>query len=144
LAVAENGKSKDKVIKVNGKDMTRKSIVFDKDTPDVFYCIPNKPTGEDKIIVRAKPLHKLCEYEGKPLPEDYKSDCYKDVDESDYACKEKYRIMKRYAKEEQIINNTEVPNASRWDSFIIHNLLFLLHFLFFWMKKQNKTKQNKK
>lgn len=42
----------DKSIKVNGKDMTRKSIVFDKDTPDVFYCIPNKPTGEDKIIVR--------------------------------------------------------------------------------------------
>lgn len=42
----------DKSIKINGKDMTRKSIVFDKDTPDVFYCIPNKPTGEDKIIVR--------------------------------------------------------------------------------------------
>lgn len=51
FASAES-KSKDKVIKVNGKDMTRKSIVFDKDTPDVFYCIPNKPTGEDKIIVR--------------------------------------------------------------------------------------------
>lgn len=45
------------------------------------------------VTFRAKPLHKLCEYEGKPLPEDYKSDCYKDVDESDYACKEKYRIM---------------------------------------------------
>lgn len=42
----------DRTIKVNGKDLTRKSIVFDKDTPDVFYCIPNKPTGEDKIIVR--------------------------------------------------------------------------------------------
>lgn len=52
FVVAENAKSKDKLIKVNGKDMTRKSIVFDKDTPDVFYCIPNKPTGEDKIIVR--------------------------------------------------------------------------------------------
>lgn len=51
LALAEP-KAKDKLIKVNGKDMTRKSIVFDKDTPDVFYCIPNKPTGEDKIIVR--------------------------------------------------------------------------------------------
>lgn len=46
------GKQFDRVIKVNGKDLTRKSIVFDKDTPDVFYCIPSKPTGEDKIIVR--------------------------------------------------------------------------------------------
>lgn len=43
---------KDKSIKINGKDLTRKSIAFDKDTPDVFYCIPEKPTGEDQIIVR--------------------------------------------------------------------------------------------
>lgn len=27
------------------------------------------------------------------MPEVYEPDCYKDVDESDYACKEKYRIM---------------------------------------------------
>lgn len=46
------GKKYDRTIKVNGKDLTRKSIVFDKDTPDVFYCIPSKPTGTDKIIVR--------------------------------------------------------------------------------------------
>lgn len=46
------GKKYDRTIKVNGKDLTRKAIVFDKDTPDVFYCIPSKPTGEDKIIVR--------------------------------------------------------------------------------------------
>lgn len=46
------GKKFDRTIKINGKDLTRKAIVFDKDTPDVFYCIPNKPTGEDKIIVR--------------------------------------------------------------------------------------------
>lgn len=58
LVSAEITKSKlkvkkyDRVIKINGKDLTRKSIVFDKDKPDVFYCIPNKPTGEDKIIVR--------------------------------------------------------------------------------------------
>lgn len=77
------------------KDMMRKSIVFDKNTPDVFYCPIHKPTGFDKLIVKAKPLKKLCEFEGKPLPEDYKSDCYQDVDESDYACKEKYRIMMR-------------------------------------------------
>lgn len=49
------------------------------------------------LIFRARPLKKLCEFEGKPLPEDYKSDCYQDVDETDYACKEKYRIMvKKY------------------------------------------------
>lgn len=58
LASADSSKSKskakkyDRTIKVNGKDLTRKSIVFDKDTPDVFYCIPSKPTGADKIIVR--------------------------------------------------------------------------------------------
>lgn len=46
-------------------------------------------------ILRARSLKKLCEFEGKQLPEDYKSDCYQDVDESDYACKEKYRIMVR-------------------------------------------------
>lgn len=61
LVGAENSKSKnskgktyDKTIKVKGyeKDLTRKYIVFDKNTPDVFYCLPSKPTGEDKIIVR--------------------------------------------------------------------------------------------
>lgn len=60
-AEANNGKSKnskgkifDKTIKVKGheKDWTQKYIVFDKKTPDVFYCLPNKPTGTDKIIVR--------------------------------------------------------------------------------------------
>ncbi|XP_019758389.2 uncharacterized protein LOC109536561 isoform X2 [Dendroctonus ponderosae] len=80
------------------KDMTRKSIVFDKNTPDVFYCPIHKPTGMDKLIVKAKPLGKLCEFEGGPIPDDYKSDCYQDVDESSYACKEKYRIMKRLKK----------------------------------------------
>lgn len=49
--------------------------------------------GIDKMIVRARPLKKLCEFDGKPIPEDYKSDCYHDVDESDFACKEKARIM---------------------------------------------------
>lgn len=80
------------------KDMMRKSIVFDKNTPDVFYCPIHKPTGMDKLIVKARPLKKLCEFEGNPIPEDYKSDCYQDVDESNYACKEKYRIMQRLKK----------------------------------------------
>ncbi|XP_017846650.1 uncharacterized protein LOC108602869 isoform X1 [Drosophila busckii] len=76
------------------KDMMRK-IVFDKKTPDVFYCPMQKPSSMSKIIVTARPLHKLCEYEGNPLPPEYKSDCYMDIDETDYACKEKYRIMMR-------------------------------------------------
>lgn len=44
------------------------------------------------FIKRARPIQKLCEFEGN-LPDEYEPDCYKDVDESDYACKEKYRIM---------------------------------------------------
>lgn len=58
ICSAEVSKSKskskkyDRTIKVNGKDLTRKSIVFDKETPDVFYCIPSEPIGVDKIIVR--------------------------------------------------------------------------------------------
>nr|CAD7578905.1 unnamed protein product [Timema californicum] len=78
---------------VDAGDMMRKSIVFDKKTPDVFYCPQHKPTGFDKLLVRARPLSKLCQFGGQPIPEDYKSDCYNDVDESEYACKEKYRIM---------------------------------------------------
>ena len=31
-------------------------------------------------------MKKLCEYEGRPLPDDYKSDCWNDVDETEYAC----------------------------------------------------------
>ncbi|XP_025829122.1 uncharacterized protein LOC108739666 isoform X2 [Agrilus planipennis] len=80
------------------KDMLRKSIVYDKNTPDVFYCPVQKPKGFEKMIVKARPLKKLCEYEGKGVPEGQKSDCYQDVDETDYACKEKYRIMKRLKK----------------------------------------------
>ncbi|EFA04956.2 uncharacterized protein LOC103313420 isoform X2 [Tribolium castaneum] len=85
------------VVFVGAKDMMR-SIVFDKNTPDVFYCPIQKPTGFDKMIVKARPLKKLCEFEGEPLPDDYKSDCYQDMDETKYACKEKYRIMKRLKK----------------------------------------------
>ena len=43
---------------------------------------------------RAVPIEKLCELNGtEVIPDDYKSDCYNDVDESKFACKEKYRIM---------------------------------------------------
>ncbi|KAI5736089.1 hypothetical protein M8J77_026499 [Diaphorina citri] len=80
---------------VLGGDMMRKSIVFDKKTPGLFYCPLSKPTGFEKLYVHSKPLKKLCEFDGKPLPEDYKSDCWNDVDETEYACKEKHRILMR-------------------------------------------------
>lgn len=34
------------------KDMMRKSIVYDKNTPDVFYCPIQKPSGMEKLIVK--------------------------------------------------------------------------------------------
>lgn len=85
-------------------DMMRKSIVFNKKTPDVFYCPQRKPTGFDKMIVQARPLSKLCEHGSNGLPPDYKSDCYNDVDESEYACKEKYRIMVSYLEDSPQFN----------------------------------------
>lgn len=76
-------------------DMLRKSIVFDVLTPDVFYCPVDKIVTADRMFVVARPLKALCEYKGGKLPADYKSDCYNDVDESEYACKEKKRITMR-------------------------------------------------
>ncbi|XP_033299924.1 uncharacterized protein LOC117230696 isoform X3 [Bombus vosnesenskii] len=94
------------LLTVEAGDMMRKSIVFDKNTPDVFYCPQQKPTGFQKMIVNAKPLSRLCQFEGKPIPPDYKSDCYNDVDETEYACKEKYRIMKRFRNKAEGDENT--------------------------------------
>jgi len=82
-------------------DMLRKSIVFDEATPDVFYCPVEKTLTFEQLYVRARPLKALCEYKGGRLPSSYKSDCYNDVDESEFACSEKKRIMMRL-KEEQI------------------------------------------
>ncbi|CAG0883338.1 unnamed protein product [Cyprideis torosa] len=74
-------------------DMLRKSIVFDESTPDVFYCPQEQSPSLEKMYVKARPLKKLCEFKGKPLPSGYKSDCFNDVDETEFACQEKYRIM---------------------------------------------------
>lgn len=74
-------------------DMMRKSIVFDIKTPKVFYCPQHKPKNMEKLIVRAVPLDKLCEFDGEKIPKDSESDCYNDIDETDYACAEKQRIM---------------------------------------------------
>ncbi|CAG2122390.1 unnamed protein product, partial [Medioppia subpectinata] len=73
-------------------DMMRKSIVFDPKTPKVFYCPQEKPIDMSKMIVKAIPLDKLCEYGPNDLPKKAKSDCYNDIDESEYACAEKQRI----------------------------------------------------
>jgi hypothetical protein len=43
------------------------------------------------MIVKAHPIRKLCQFEGEPVPKG-KSDCWNDIDETDYACKEKFRI----------------------------------------------------
>ncbi|KAG8199370.1 hypothetical protein JTE90_011830 [Oedothorax gibbosus] len=75
-------------------DMMRKSIVFDEKNPKYFYCPQEKPKGMNKMLVKARPIDKLCEFEGQP-PKEFKSDCYNDIDESEYACAEKERIMMR-------------------------------------------------
>jgi ATP-dependent DNA helicase 2 subunit 2 len=78
-----------------GHTLTRKSIVFDLKTPKVFYCPQEKFSGDqlDKMIVKAQPLDKLCEFEGKQKPKGANSDCYNDVDETEFACDEKKRFM---------------------------------------------------
>uniref|UniRef100_A0A6G1S5U9 Uncharacterized protein n=1 Tax=Aceria tosichella TaxID=561515 RepID=A0A6G1S5U9_9ACAR len=75
--------------------LMRKSIVFDLKTPKVFYCPQEKPSDSDKMIVKARPLDSLCEYHGQAKPKGAPSDCYNDVDETDFACDEKKRFMIR-------------------------------------------------
>lgn len=77
----------------NKKDVNRKSIVFDIKTPKVFYCQQEKQSDYTKMIVKAKPLDKLCEFDGGPKPKNTPSDCYNDVDETKYACDEKKRFL---------------------------------------------------
>jgi len=85
-------------------DMMRKSIVYNPKTPDLFYCPQYKPKSFDDMLVKSRPLAKLCEFKGRPLPADYKSDCYGDVDETEFACAEKHRIMQRLQSEEETLN----------------------------------------
>merc|ERR1712126_278014 len=67
-------------------DLNRQSVIFNENTPDVFYCPQDKPISIDRMLVKSKPMKKLCEHEGRPLPEGAKSDCWNDVDETEYAC----------------------------------------------------------
>ena len=50
------------------------------------YYFKEKPISIDRMLVKSKPMKKLCEYEGRGLPENVKSDCWNDVDETEYAC----------------------------------------------------------
>lgn len=53
LMATQSVMAKDKfALDVKDKDMMRKSIVYDKRTPDVFYCPISKPSGFDKLIVK--------------------------------------------------------------------------------------------
>jgi len=76
-------------------DMNRQSIIYNENTPEVFYCPQEKPISVDRMLVKSRPIKKLCEWEGRRLPEDYKSDCWNDVDETEFACQEKKRIELR-------------------------------------------------
>lgn len=53
LMATDSVAAKDKLaLNIKDKDMMRKSIVYDKRTPDVFYCPTSKPSGFDKLIVK--------------------------------------------------------------------------------------------
>ena len=68
-------------------DINRQSIVYHEETPQVFYCPQEKPVSLEGMIVKARPLKALCEHQGRALPDNYKSDCWNDVDETEFACR---------------------------------------------------------
>merc|ERR1712037_643810 len=45
-------------------DLNRQSIIFNENTPDVFYCPQEKPISIDRMLVKSRPMKKLCEHEG--------------------------------------------------------------------------------
>lgn len=94
------------------KDVNRKSIVFDIKTPKVFYCPQEKLSDYTKMIVKAKPLEKLCEFEGKGKPKGSPSDCYNDVDETEFACDEKKRFLLRLDPP----NNQELTTTTTYEN----------------------------
>ena len=102
-------------------DINRQSIVFHEETPDVFYCPQEKPISLEGMIVKAKPLDALCEHEGRGLPENYKSDCWNDVDETEYACQEKKRILLHQPVNSLCTVGSLDPGADHTSgSFILH------------------------
>jgi len=92
----------------SASDLNRQAIIFNENTPDVFYCPQEKPISIDRMLVKSRPMKKLCEHEGRAIPKGSKSDCWNDVDETEYACTEKKRIMLRLkppGHENAIIDN---------------------------------------
>ena len=50
------------------------------------------------MLVKSKPMKKLCEYEGRGLPENVKSDCWNDVDETEYACSVSWTLERGHSQ----------------------------------------------
>lgn len=75
------------------QSLRKEAIVFNPKTPKVFYCPQNKASHSAKVIVRARPLDRLCQFGGMARPKGEPSDCYKDLDESEFACEEKRRFQ---------------------------------------------------
>merc|ERR1712109_159914 len=99
-------------------DINRQSIVYHEETPEVFYCPQEKPVSLEGMIVKARPLKALCEHQGRALPENYKSDCWNDVDETEFACSEKERILlklKPPGSENAIDSDRLIPKNRRGD-----------------------------
>merc|ERR1711973_431125 len=99
-------------------DINRQSVVYHEETPDVFYCPQEKPVSLEGMIVKARPLKALCEYKGRPLPDEIVSDCWNDVDETEFACKEKERIMMKLKPpgyENAIDTDRLIPKNRRGD-----------------------------
>merc|ERR1719412_2416687 len=70
------------------------------------------------MIVKARPLKALCEHQGRPLPDEILSDCWNDVDETEFACKEKERIMMKLKPpgyENAIDTDRLIPKNRRGD-----------------------------
>jgi len=120
-------------------DMMRKSIVFDSKTPKVFYCPQEKPIDMSKMIVKAIPLEKLCEYGPNGLPKKARSDCYNDIDESEYACAEKQRIeMRINPPNDTETTTTMIPTPDAPKHIKSEHIKHVNN------KKSTKPKQNKK
>jgi len=99
-------------------DINRQSIVYHEETPEVFYCPQEKPVSLEGMIVKARPLKALCEHQGRALTENYKSDCWNDVDETEFACSEKERILlklKPPGSENAIDSDRLIPKNRRGD-----------------------------
>jgi hypothetical protein len=73
-------------------DGCKREPTLDSDA-DAFYCPHEKPSDSEEMIVKSRPLYKLCEFQGQPKPKNTPSDCYNDVDEAEFACDEKRRFM---------------------------------------------------